>query len=232
MKVIRCARLDVPVDLVALKADVAKLPDRWSPHFQKAHHDGGWTVLPLRSPVGDIDEALPFALGSRKAEYRGTPLLAQCPAVAGFLDALGCPVLSARLLNLNRGAAIRQHRDAELAFENGEARLHLPLFTNPDVEFVIDDERVVMEPGSCWYINANLMHRVANRGDADRIHLVVDCVVDDWLRQRFAGAEVSYSVVRRDPLEVRQMIELLRAMNTATARTLIARLEAEQSDAG
>ena len=104
--------------------------------------------------------------------------------------------------------------------------------TNPDVEFVIDDERVVMEPGSCWYINANLMHRVANRGDADRIHLVVDCVVDDWLRQRFAGAEVSYSVVRRDPLEVRQMIELLRAMNTATARTLIARLEAEQSDAG
>lgn len=29
----------------------------------------------------------------------------------------------------------------------------------------------------------NLRHRVANHGDAARIHLVVDCVVNDWLRE-------------------------------------------------
>ncbi|MEO8507629.1 MAG: aspartyl/asparaginyl beta-hydroxylase domain-containing protein [Betaproteobacteria bacterium] len=231
MNVLRCARLEVPVDVAALQHDVAALPDWWSPHFQRAHHDGGWTVLPLRSIAGNVDEALPFALGAQPAQYRATALLAQCPAIARFIDSLGCPVMSARLLSLRRGSAIKPHRDADLAFEFGEARLHVPVFTNAGVEFVIDDEPVAMEQGTCWYINANLTHRVANRGDADRIHLVVDCVVDDGLRERFARAECAYSTVRRDPQQTRQMIDLLRAMNTPTSLALIARLEAESSDA-
>jgi hypothetical protein len=229
MKVIRCARLDVFVDLPSMQTEVAALPDRWAPHFQRAQYDGEWSVLPLRSLGGAVDEALPFALDTRRAPatYAATPLLAECPGTARFLESLACPVMSARLLNLRRGAVIKPHRDAELAFENGEARLHVPIFTNPGVEFFIDDARVVMEPGTCWYMNANLTHRVANRGDADRIHLVVDCGVNDWLRERFAAAHVSHADVRRDPAETRQMIELLRAMNTPAAHAIIARLEQE-----
>jgi hypothetical protein len=87
-----------------------------------------------------------------------------------------------------------------------------------------------MEAGSCWYINANLTHRVANRGNADRVHLVVDCGVDDWLRDRFAEAERSYTNGRRDPREARQMIARLRELNTATARAIIAQLESELDD--
>jgi aspartyl/asparaginyl beta-hydroxylase (cupin superfamily) len=135
--------------------------------------------------------------------------------------------MSARLLNLRCGAVIKAHRDAVLAFEKGEARLHVPIVTNPGVEFVIDGERVVMEAGTCWYINANLTHRVANNGDTDRIHLVVDCGVNDWLRERFAAAEVSHSEVRREPQETRQMIELLHAMNSPASRAIIAQLEQE-----
>ena len=63
---------------------------------------------------------------------------------------------------------------------------------------MIDGERGVMEPGTCCYINANLTHRVSNRGDCDRIHLVVDCAVDDWLRGLFDRAEIFYFVLRRD----------------------------------
>lgn len=232
MKVIRCARLDLSVDLPSMKTEVAALPDRWRPHFQRAHYDGEWTVLPLRSLGGRPDETMPFALGDAPAQYAATPLLAHCPAIARFLALLKCPVMSARLLNLRRGAVIKPHRDAELAFESGQARMHLPIFTNPEVEFFIENERVLMEPGSCWYINANLTHRVANRGDSDRIHLVVDCAVDDWLRERFANADVSYSEIRREARELRQMIELLRAMNTPVALALIAPLEEELSRAG
>lgn len=186
-------------------------------------------MFPLRSIGGSADERLPFPLGTAPAEYAGTPLLALCPTIERLLTSLECPVMSARLLNLRRGAVIKPHRDAELAYENGTARIHLPIFTNPDVEFVIEDQRVVMEAGSCWYINANLEHRVANRGDSDRIHLVVDCGVDDWLRDRFQGAEVFYSTARRDPRELRQMIELLRSMNTPTSLSMIPELEAELS---
>jgi hypothetical protein len=217
------------VDLPSMQTEVAALPDRWAPHFQRAHYDGGWSVLQLRALGGAVDEVLPFALDTRRApaEYAATPLLAECPATARFLASLACPVMSARLLNLRCGAVIKPHRDAELAFEKGEARLHVPIVTNPGVEFVIDDERVVMEAGTCWYINANLTHRVANQGDTDRIHLVVDCGVNDWLREQFAAAEVSHSDVRREPRETRQMIELLQAMNTPASRAIIARLEQE-----
>ena len=227
MKVVRCARLDVPVDLASLRQEVASLPPRWTAHFQKAHTVGDWTVLPLRTLGGNAEEALPFALGHAAQEYRATPLLAQCPAIARFLDALGAPVMSARLLKLAPGAMIKAHRDPDLAFESGEARLHVPVFTNPDVLFLIDNERVVMEAGTCWYINANLLHQVANRGASERIHLVIDCIVDDGLRRRFADAECAYSEVRRSPEDVRQMIDLLRAMNTPASLALVASLEEE-----
>jgi hypothetical protein len=229
MKVIRCARLDLPVDLPALQSEVAALPDRWQRHFQTAHYQGDWTVLPLRSLGGVPDEALPFALGTAAADYASTPLLAHCPSVERFLDSLQCPVRSARLLNLKRGSVIKPHRDAELAFENGEARLHVPVFTNPDVEFVIHGQRVIMDPGSCWYINANLTHEVANRGTTDRVHLVIDCGVNDWLQECFNRAEVSYETLRRDPVQLRQMIEAFRAMNTPASLALIPELEAELS---
>jgi hypothetical protein len=31
-----------------------------------------------------------------------------------------------------------------------------------------------------WYLDLNLPHRVANRSAVNRIHLVVDCVIDEW----------------------------------------------------
>lgn len=227
MSILRHARVPLPVDREALRTDVAALPDAWRPHFQTAHHEGGWTVLPLRAPSGTVDEVIPFPLAGGPAQYRPTPWLAQCPGIARFLAGLACPVLAARLLRLAPGAAIRPHRDAELAYEKGEARLHVPIVSNPGVEFVIDGERVDMPPGTCWYINANLPHHVANRGADARIHLVVDCIVDDWLRARFAAAERTYARARRDPRELRQMIALLRAMAAPAAQRLVAELEAE-----
>ncbi len=58
--------------------------------------------------------------------------------------------------------------------------------TNPLVEFYLNGERVVMEEGEAWYLDLNQNHAVINRGSEDRVHLVVDCVVNDWLR-RIAG---------------------------------------------
>lgn len=229
MEVIRCAKLDFTVDLPALMEQIAALPDLWSPHFQKAHYEGGWTVLPLRSIGGKPEETLPFPLGDKPAEYSATPAMALCPAVEDFLASFLCPVMSARLLSLRAGAAIKTHRDAELAFESGRARIHVPIFTSPEVHFVIEEEEVIMEAGTCWYVNVNLPHRAANHGHSDRVHLVVDCGVNDWLRERFAAAKTFYSVIHRDPHEVRQMIELLREMNTPTSLAIVAGLEGEMS---
>ena len=38
-----------------------------------------------------------------------------------------------------------------------------------------------MGEGEAWYLNLNLRHSVVNSGPTPRVHLVIDCVVDDWL---------------------------------------------------
>lgn len=38
-----------------------------------------------------------------------------------------------------------------------------------------------MVEGQAWYIDFSLPHRVSNMGDEDRVHLVMDCGVDEWL---------------------------------------------------
>ena len=48
-----------------------------------------------------------------------------------------------------------------------------------------------MPAGSSWYLRLSDPHSVANRGAADRVHLVIDAVVNDWvpaLFERAAGA--------------------------------------------
>ena len=232
MEVVRSARLALSFDLAAVQTEVAGMAESgWRPHFQTAHYDGGWAVLPLRTIDGREDEFLPFSLDGQPATYRPTPLLQTCPALQNVLDLFRCPVMSVRLLRLEPHAVIKTHRDVGLAFEEGEARVHIPLFTSPAVEFVVDDHPLRMDAGSCWYVNANLAHRVTNRGSNDRIHLVVDCVVDDWLRDLFAEAECSKSVVRRDPAQLRLMIELLSSMNTPVALRLVASLRHELREA-
>src|SRR5205085_10556644 len=84
---------------------------------------------------------------------------------------------------LAAGSKIREHRDLNLGDETGEVRLHIPIVTNPAVEFFLDGVRIVMNEGECWYLNFSLPHRVDNRGVTDRIHLVIDCQVNDWLRE-------------------------------------------------
>jgi hypothetical protein len=64
------------------------------------------------------------------------------------------------------------------------------------VEFVLNQVRVIMNEGECWYLNLNEPHHVTNRGAADRIHLVVDCVVNDWLRDLMLAAAADLKKIR------------------------------------
>ena len=84
-----------------------------------------------------------------------------------------------------------------------------------------------MQPGECWYINANLLHRVSNKGVTDRIHLVVDCLVNDWLRDLFNRADKQMKEEVVDVEKQKQIIAALRRQNTPTATQLANRLEQE-----
>jgi hypothetical protein len=220
---IQSAKIDLPVNILALRQDVLLLPNSWAPHFNTYHYEGEWTVLPLRTPGGHHERIIPDLMS--EDTYLDTPLMQNCPSVQQLLANFQCPIGAVRLLNLKSGAIIKEHRDHELAFEHGEARLHIPIFTNEQVEFWVQNQRIPMEVGDCWYINANLPHRVANHGPSDRIHLVIDCVVNDWLQQLFEQAQKNYVAEERKAGELLKMIFELRLQNTAVTNRLADELE-------
>jgi hypothetical protein len=178
--VIARVRLPLRFDSEALAADVAALPaSEWMAHFNTSYYEGEWSGVALRSSGG-----APLALypdPSADADWQSTATLTRCPALAAALEVFECPLQSVRLLALGPGARIREHRDYRLGHEDGEVRIHVPITTSADVEFIHDGERVDMALGEAWYLDLNLPHSVANAGEQRRVHLVVDCVVNPWL---------------------------------------------------
>lgn len=67
-------------------------------------------------------------------------------------------------------------------------RLHIPVVTNPAVDFRLNGVRCVMAAGTCWYLRLSDPHSVSNRGPADRVHLVIDAAVNGWLTDLFDRA--------------------------------------------
>ena len=94
--------------------------------------------------------------------------------------------LRSRLLRLGTQARIREHTDFNLGYEDDEIRVHIPVATNPQVEFYLNGSRVQMNAGECWYLNFNLPHRLYNGGTTGpACTLVIDCSVNAWVRNLF-----------------------------------------------
>jgi hypothetical protein len=182
-----CLKLPLTFDPKGLTADLDRISsDEWVRHFNDRYYEGDWSGVALRSPEGESQQL--YADPGKDEPFTDTPVLARCPSLLSAIAALQCPVKSARLLKLAAGSRIIEHRDYNLSLDDGEVRLHVAITTNPLVDFYLNGERIVMNPGECWYINANLPHKVDNRSDSDRVHLVIDCKVDDWLRSLAASA--------------------------------------------
>jgi hypothetical protein len=211
---VRYAKLPLHFDATAVQEELLRAGGQWAAHLNTYHYTGSWTVLSLRSPGGRHDNIIPELQGNA-AGFIDTIHMHDFPSVKKLLSAFQCPIMSARFLNLRSGAIIKQHRDLELALEKGEARLHFPVITNPDVEFYCEDERICLNEGECWYLNANIPHRVSNLGMADRIHLVVDLTVNDWLIDLIHSSSQISRGEAPEEIHALQIIEQLRQQNTA-----------------
>lgn len=175
-----CVRLPLRFDADALADEVARLrPEDWVAHFNTGIYEGDWSGVALRSVGGAPLQLYPDP--TARGAFAATEILARCPLLADVLDCFACELQAVRLLRLGPGARIREHRDYKLGYEDGEVRVHVPLTTNPGVEFLLDGRRVEMAPGEAWYLDFNRPHSVVNGGDGERVHLVVDCELDGWL---------------------------------------------------
>lgn len=180
-------RLPFDFDVQGLQTDLASLnEDEWIWHFNKSFYEGEWSGISLRSTSGDARQIYPDPV---KTEYLDTPVLERTPYFKQVLGTFECKLLAARLLRLRAGSRILEHRDYNLSIEDGEMRIHIPVRTNPQLVFMLGGERLTLREGTCWYLNVNHPHSVDNAGSVDRIHLVFDCVVNDWVRELVARSE-------------------------------------------
>jgi len=169
-----------------MRADVERLgAEEWVAHFNTAIYAGDWSGIALRSVGGAPTQLYPDP--TAQGAFVDTDVLRRCPALAAAVARFECELMAVRLLRLGAGAGIGEHRDYRLGHADGEIRVHVPITRSPDVEFRVDGQRVPMRAGEAWYLDLNLPHSVANRGDRDRVNLVVDCVVNPWL-DRMLGA--------------------------------------------
>ncbi|MGY4396809.1 hypothetical protein ACVWZA_001994 [Sphingomonas sp. UYAg733] len=182
-------RLPFSFDPERLCADLERLErDAWTKHYVPQNYEGDWSVLPLRFAKGATHPIKMIYADPTATEFVDGPYLAASPYLTEVLASFECPMHAARLMRLTPGSVIKEHNDHDLAADWGKARIHIPITTNPGVEFMLNGIPVAMAPGSAWYLRLADPHRVANRGTEDRVHLVVDCEVNDWLAQILRSA--------------------------------------------
>lgn len=157
-------QLPVLFDAARLQTEVAALPDQaWV-----AHPDGapGNSAARLISAGGAETDAV-------HGQMLPTPWLEGMPYLRQVLASFGVVWSRSRLMRLAAGANVPEHADINYHWHT-RVRLHIPVFTQPQVRFHCDGQVAHMAAGEAWIFDNWRRHHVKNGGSRDRIHLVAD----------------------------------------------------------
>jgi Aspartyl/Asparaginyl beta-hydroxylase len=87
---------------------------------------------------------------------------------------LGGPKVKDTMLSVVMpGHRIEPHRDS--LGDEWITRIHVPLVTNRETEFIIDGREYGMWVGGSYMVNISREHSVVNNGKTPRIHFMFDC---------------------------------------------------------
>ncbi len=201
----------------------------WLIHFNQNDFTGRWSSFALRSISGsELD-----ILATPNAIFQDTKTLEKCPYFKEIVDSFHCEKEAVRLLSLSPDSYIKEHRDVTGGYEDSFFRIHIPIQTNDKVVFTVNKKPLPMREGECWYANFNLPHFVSNNGENDRIHLVIDCLRNEWSDKLFAENGYNFESEKNEKYDQKTkllMIEQLSLMQTETADNMIAKLKAEMEN--
>ena len=173
------AKLPIRFDAATLAAEVNALPESaWVPH---ATGFPGNEAVRLVTPEGQPTDAF-------EGPMRPTENLARCPYIMQVMAELGGVWGRSRLMALGVGAEVPEHVDAHYHWRT-HLRIHVPVITNPHVEFTCGGETIHMAAGECWIFDSFRWHEVHNRGRERRVHLVLDTVVTERLWDMIDAAQ-------------------------------------------
>lgn len=101
------------------------------------------------------------------------------PIIFGLIARLEATQLGGCLITkIPPGGAVLPHADTGWHPEFYPLKLYIPLQTNPHCINRVEDERIAMGVGECWYFCNTVEHEVINDGIDDRITLII-CLRQD-----------------------------------------------------
>lgn len=173
-----CYKLPLAYDQQLLQEDLQRVLSnvKMVRHFSDDDHDGGWNAIGLITSDGDPQKL------RRGDTYSKTPVLKYAPYIENIIDNLPSRKQRVRLMRLEKQTKVFWHFDAGENMDGAVARLHIPVVTNEKVEFQISHQDVKWNGGEFWYGDFSFPHRLRNGGEEDRVHLVIDLEINEFLR--------------------------------------------------
>ena len=165
--------------------------------YKKAYSDyqsGGWLTAALYAPDEDCDSA-------EICDGCAVPceIMKQLPETKALLNALGLDYFSVRIAATQPDAYLWEHADYLELDESQKLRLHIPLDTNSGARMSFSDKSVHLEKGYLWKLDPKLEHAIENKGNSERIHLILDCNMNDRLQQLLAGEFLNQDNIQKLP---------------------------------
>lgn len=204
---LRPVPLDAILPIDAMRAELVDV-DGWFDDYPY-YSDGSWGAVSLRGFYPDNPSlgVKPSEMSKAwKAQHPDdldrrcawTALGGACAEMVDFVLSVGWwrELERVRLLRMagrgGRGGALARHTDitdkAAGTRDGQVVRFHVPLVTDPSITmrvWELDGSTVDthLAAGEVWYLDARKPHAVANPTGVDRVHLAVDVIVDEAVRE-------------------------------------------------
>jgi hypothetical protein len=155
-----------------------------------------WTAISLKGYSSDpLDVTKPGVLKTKvksdsKLQWTDLHKASELKPIVEMLDKLPCDFERVRFMKLKAGKVIKKHSDKidkDIGIDDGNiVRIHIPIRTNDLVTFSMWDKKIKedfkLNVGHFYYTDVRKPHAVENLSDVDRIHLVMDCYMNDDVR--------------------------------------------------
>ena len=170
------------MDATALLLAIKKQPELWDQNHLRRTTDGTphggmqdiWVRFRVASefdpsnPAAFIEQHFPVFYPAWHALPQLRPIIfwmmtrAEATHLGGIL-----------ITRIPPGQKIASHVDKGWHSYFYNTKFYLPIATNDQCWFRIEDEKVVMKTGDIWWLNNTVEHEIVNDGDTERITLIV-----------------------------------------------------------
>lgn len=208
--------------LDAIEREVTTPDIEWHEPYSE-YASPGLQVAVLMSPDGEEKN---FSWKDCR-EPKQTPLLNRLPVLKQLLEGFGFDIMASRLLKLQPGTYLHEHRDYVFLEEVPRFRLHVPIVTNQDAHIVMPGSRIHLNRGYLWKLNPKeAIHSACNFGSEPRIHLMMDCYLNDTLEKLIAEESLPPGSVKKLPM----LTQSIRARILEEGRSLVIGRRQEQAE--